>query len=223
MPNAKQRLVSSAIFTDRTDAGKRLAEKLEQYRGKDAVVLALPRGGVVVGYELARALKLPLDIVVTRKIGHPGDPEYAICAVDEHGELLCNEMEKRSVDESWLNEEVGRQRKEAQRRTETYRGGRGPEKIAGKIAILVDDGIATGLTMRLAVAVVAKQNPQKIIVAVPVAPANVILKIEKEAEVVTLLPPDEFMGAVGAHYEQFEQVEDEKVIQLMQKAKINAH
>ncbi|KKS43652.1 MAG: hypothetical protein UV08_C0040G0003 [Parcubacteria group bacterium GW2011_GWA2_42_18] len=108
---------SMVMFADRKDAGKRLAEKLSKYRGKDAVILALPRGGVVVGYEIARTLNLPLDIVVVRKIGHPGNPEYAICAVDEKGSLLCNKAEIRSVDQDWLKKEILRQKNEALRRS----------------------------------------------------------------------------------------------------------
>ena len=202
------------MFKDRKDAGKRLAERLARYRGKDAVVLTLPRGGVVVGYEVAKALRLPLDIVVARKVGHPADPEYAICAVDEKGTLLCDK-EAIVVDQQWLKKEIERQRKEALRRVRTYRGERKPEAIAGKIAILVDDGIATGLTMRLAVAAVKAQHPSRIVVAVPVAPGSAVLEFRKEAEVV-VGDGEAFRGSVGAHYEAFEQVGDSEVIRLLQ-------
>src|SRR3989344_4874884 len=114
------------MFQNREDAGQQLAKRLERYRGTDAVVLALPRGGVVVGYEIAQALGLLLDIVVTRKIGHPSDPEYAICAVDEKGTLLCDEAERKMISESWLKEEVERQKKEAKRRLHLYRGNKKP-------------------------------------------------------------------------------------------------
>lgn len=203
------------MFADRQEAGKRLAEKLLQYRGSKAVVLALPRGGVVLGAEIAQKLALPLDIVVARKVGPPGNPEYAICAVDEKGTRLCNEVEAKKVDKKWLKEETERQQQEAARRVKKYRGSRAPATLAGKIAIIVDDGIATGLTMRLAAAAVEKQKPQKIIVAVPVAPLDATRELRKEAEVVALLPPEEFMGAVGAHYEYFPQVEDDEVIRLL--------
>lgn len=169
------------MFKDRKEAGKRLADKLAQYRGQDAVVLALPRGGVVVGYEVASALHLPLDIVVARKVGHPTDPEYAICAVDEKGTLLCNK-EAGAVHQPWLKKEIERQRKEALRRIGAYRGERKPEAITGKIAILVDDGIATGLTMRLAVMAVRRQNPGTLVIAVPVAPGSAIVEFRKEAD-----------------------------------------
>ena len=207
------------MFKDRTEVGRILAKALAKYKNNKTVVLALPRGGVVVGYEVAKALNSPLDIVVTRKIGHPDNPEYAICAVNEDGLLLCNEQEIKSIDYLWFNEEILRQKNEAGRRIALYRGGRKPEKIAGKIAIIVDDGIATGLTMRLAVRYVKTQKAKKIIVTVPVAPLdskNLLCK-EGADEFVVLLPPKEFGGAVGAHYMQFEQVEDGEVINLLQK------
>jgi len=195
-----------------------LAEKLEKYRGSDAVVLALPRGGVVVGREIADALRLPLDIVVTRKIGHLDNPEYAICAVDQMGTLLCNEAERKLVGEKWFQEEVEKEKEEAARRTELYRGGRTPLTLGGKAAIITDDGIATGLTIRLAVQAIKKQKPERIVVAVPVAPGEVVRELKKEAdELIVLLPPSEFMGAVGAHYQEFEQVDDETVIQLLRR------
>jgi predicted phosphoribosyltransferase len=150
-----------------------------------------------------------------RKIGHPNDPEYALCAVDEKGTRLCNENELRRVDQKWLAAETQRQQKEAQRRIKTYRGDRPAVALDGKTAILVDDGIATGLTMRLAVASVKAQNPQKIIVAVPVAPPDTVRALRKEAEVLVLEPPEEFVGAVGAHYEDFPQVEDAEVVRLL--------
>ena len=203
------------MFADREDAGKQLAEKLARYKSEDAVVLALPRGGVAVGYEIAQALKLPFDIVVVRKIGPPGNPEYAVCAVDEKGTRLCNEGEARKVDEKWLAEETERQRQEAVRRIKKYRGNRAPAALQGKTVIIVDDGIATGLTMRLAVAVAKAQHPKKVVVAVPVAPLDAMRELRKEAEVVVLEPPEEFMGAVGAHYKNFPQVEDEEVIRLL--------
>lgn len=204
------------MFYDRRDAGKQLAEKLAHHRGSEAVVLALPRGGVVVGDEIAKALHLPLDIVVTRKIGHPHNPEYAICVVDDIGTLLCNESERAAVPKHWLAKEIERQKEEAGRRNLLYRGGREPLRIKGKAAILVDDGIATGLTMQLAVKSVEAQKPRSILIAVPVAPADTIQELSKVADVVVLVPGDEFRGAVGAHYRQFEQVGDEEVIRILQ-------
>lgn len=205
------------MFADRKEAGKKLAEKLAAYRGKSAVVLALPRGGVVLGYEVAKALKLPLDIIAVRKIGHPNDPEYAIGAVGEYGNPIMHEAEGAAIDQQWLSEETARQREEAQRRSRVYRGDKEAVNLEGKIAIIVDDGIATGFTMRIAVRSIKAQKPGKIVVAVPVAPPDSLrlLKEEGADEIIVLVPPEEFMGAVGAHYKQFEQVEDAEVIKLL--------
>ena len=206
------------MFKNRTEAGKLLAKSLAKYKNDRVVVLALPRGGVILGYEVAKALKSPLDVIVTRKIGHPNNPEYAICAVDEKGLLLCNEMETKSVDPDWLKGEIELQQKEAERRIALYRGKRKPAEIENRVVVIVDDGIATGFTMRLAVRSVKMQNPKKIIVAVPVAPAESIQELKKEGadEIIVLEPPENFTGAVGAHYMQFEQTEDSAVINLLQ-------
>jgi|SRR3989344_330871 len=208
------------MFTDRTQAGKQLAEQLESYRGKDAVILALPRGGVVTGYEIARALSLPLDIVAVRKLGHPLSPEYAIGAVDEYETKILNDAETATIDKRWLKEKIAREHEEAKRRSVVYRGGREPHGLSGKTVIIVDDGIATGLTMRLTVRAVKARKPKKIIVAVPVAPAESLAALKREGadEIIVLLPPEEFMGAVGAHYAEFEQLSDEEVIRLLQSA-----
>lgn len=204
------------MFKNRADAGRQLAEKLVSYADQPAVVLALPRGGVVLGHIIAQELRLPLDIVVTRKIGHPNNPEYAICAVDEKGTSLCNEAEAKLVDKKWLEEETERQQKEAQRRGIAYRGEKHSVRLAGKTVVITDDGVATGLTMRLAIRAVREQRPKKIIVAVPVAPSDVAQKIKREVDTLIVLePPEDFIGAVGSHYEHFDQIEDEEVIRLM--------
>ena len=209
-------MTSPIMFKNIEDAGRQLSDKLKQYRGTDTVVLALPRGGVVVGHEISQALDLPLDIVVTRKIGHPSNPEYAICAVDEKGTLLCDEAERKMISESWLKEEVERQKKEAKRRLHLYRGNKKPIKIKGKNVILTDDGVATGLTMQLAILAIKAQKPQRVIVAVPVAPSEVVGDLKKKTdELIVLMPPKEFAGAVGAHFQEFGQIEDEEVVQLL--------
>lgn len=208
------------MFSDRHDAGKRLAERLKTFRFSDAIVLALPRGGVVFGYEVARALRLPLDIIAVRKIGHPFSPEYAIGAVDENGTTILNETEAASIDQAWLKTEIAAQIAEAKRRNETYRSGRRPLPIANKTAIIVDDGIATGMTMRVAVRYALAQKA-KVVVAVPVAAPESLRTLAQEGarEVVILEPPEEFVGSVGAHYAAFEQVTDEEVIGLLHEAK----
>ena len=208
------------MFKDRQDAGKQLAEKLAPYRGKGAVVLALPRGGVVTGFEIANALKLPLDIICVRKIGHPLSPEYAIGAVDENGASILNEAETAAVDRVWLNEEIARQKKEARRRSAVYREERRQQEIKGKTVILVDDGIATGLTMQLAARSVRAQKPEKIVVAVPAASSESVNVLTKEGtdEIIVLEPPEEFAGAVGAHYAAFPQTQDEEVVALLRQS-----
>ena len=204
------------MFTNRKEAGLKLAAKLSEYKDKDAVVLALPRGGIVVGCEIAKALNAALDIIAVRKIGYPGNPEFAVCAVDEKGTLLSDPIQKAMIDKEWLKEEAERQQNEAKRRSKLYRIGKAPLSLAGKIVILTDDGIATGLTIRLAIQSVKAQKPKKVIVAVPVAPTEVATIIKKEVdELIVLEPPEDFLGAVGAHYIDFRQVEDDEVIALM--------
>ncbi len=208
-------------FRDRTDAGKQLAAALAQYRGQAGVVLALPRGGVVLGVEVARSLGMPLDLVIPRKIGHPHQPEYAIAAVAENGELAANEAEVRRVDPAWFRDTVAREQAEARRRRGLYVGGRAPLPLAGKLAILVDDGIATGLTMFAAIRDTKSRNPARTVVAVPVAPADTVEHLRREVDaVVTLDEGEYFLGAVGAYYDVFDQVSDSEVVALMKQMDI---
>lgn len=204
------------MFSDRKEAGTILARQLETLAGKDTVVLALPRGGVVLGAEVAEHLGAPLDIIAPRKIGHPLHPEYAIGAVDEKGTRILNEREAASVDQKWLEEETKRQQEEAERRVKTYRGKKKPLELKGKTVILVDDGIATGLTMQLAVRRAVAEGASRIIITVPVAPRDSLDMLAQEsAEILVLEPPENFLGAVGAHYQHFEQISDEEVIGLL--------
>src|SRR3989338_1670109 len=207
-------------FKDRRDAGKKLAKALEQYRDVQPIVYALPRGGVVLGGEVARALHAPLDLVITRKIGHPSEPEYAIGAVTEAGDLLCNEAEVETIDPEWLKQAVERERNEAARRRKVYLSARPHISARGVTAIIVDDGAATGLTLRVAVMALQKEHPKKIVIAVPVAPSDVVAVLQKETdEVITLTDGEEYLGAVGSYYEHFPQVSDEEVIALLNEQK----
>lgn len=209
-------------FENRTQAGQLLCSLVKKYKNKDVVVYALPRGGVLVGVEVAKYLEVPLDLVITRKIGHPSDPEYAIAAVSENGEMAGNSSELMSVDESYVEHEVEKQRKEAIRRRREYLGEEQSLSPAGKIAILVDDGAATGLTLRAAILDLKRNSPDKIVILVPVIPRDVVKILEKEAdEVLTLssLHDDLFRGAVGAYYEDFKQVEDYEVVRILQNYK----
>jgi predicted phosphoribosyltransferase len=202
------------VFQNRAHAGKKLAVILSKYKNLDAVVYALPRGGVVVGAEIAEALRLPLDLVVTRKIGQPFNPEYAIAAVSENGELVTNENEVSQIDKNWFKEEVDRQIAEAKRRRKKY-STRGFLSPKNKIAILVDDGIATGLTMLAAIKELRRYTPKKLIVAVPVSPTDSTEIIKKQVDEFICLDIDpEYLGSVGAYYSTFAQVEDEEVIKI---------
>jgi len=204
-------------FKDRAEAGRLLAQALETYQGQDVVVYALPRGGVVTALEIAKFLKAPLDLIIVRKIGHPTQPEYAIAAVSDN-DMIGNEDEIRDVDEKWLKEKIAEERLEIKRRQKNYLQGKKEISIAGKIAIIVDDGIATGLTMRVAVKELKNRHPQKIVVAVPVTPTSTAEILQKEtSEVVALDKPkdEEYLGSVGSYYTDFPQVEDDEVINVL--------
>lgn len=203
-------------FHDRREAGQQLGQALAKYRGRDGIVYPLPRGGVALGVEIARALAMPLDLVIPRKIGHPHNPEYAICAVTEHGTPICNEHEAARVDPEWLRQRVEAERHEARRRRERYLSGRAPLPAAGKIAIVVDDGIATGLTMRAAIQDVKQRRPGRLIVAIPVTPKDTAEYLAREVdEVVALDVPEFYLGAVGAYYDEFPQLTDDDVMRLL--------
>lgn len=205
-------------FKNRQEAGKLLAQKLKKYKGKNVVVYALPRGGVVTAVEIAKYLNAPLDLIISRKIGHPYNPEYAIAAIAENGDLIGSTRELELVDKEWLRKEIEHQRLEAKRRREKYLAGREEITAEGKIAILVDDGVATGLTLRAGIRELLHRHPQKIVVAVPVIPSSTAEIIKKEAgDLVALnIPSDnDFLGSVGAYYEDFSPVEDEEVITIL--------
>ncbi|HEY3379774.1 MAG TPA: phosphoribosyltransferase family protein [Armatimonadota bacterium] len=207
------------LFRDRNEAGQRLAHALAEFDGQRVVVYALPRGGVVLGVAVAKALHAPLDLLVARKIGHPDFPEYAICAVSEADGLVCNEQERARVDPAWFAMAVARERQEAARRRERYLTGRPSVPVEGKIAILIDDGIATGLTMRAAIAEVKTRHPSQVIVAIPVIPPETAVALRGEVDrIVALEIPEIFRGAVGAYYQDFHPVTDDEVMRLMREA-----
>ncbi|WP_322520677.1 phosphoribosyltransferase family protein [Guyparkeria halophila] len=205
-------------FADRREAGCQLAEALERFRGQPGVVYALPRGGVSLGLEVARHLNMPLDVLIPRKIGHPMQPEYAICAVPEQGERVCNAREEAAVDPNWLADAETRERVEASRRRALYGRADAPT-VEGKLAIIVDDGIATGLTMRAAIRDADARDPARVVVAIPVVPASTAAQLETEAdELVALEITDQYLGAVGAYYDSFPQVSDHEVIAMLEQA-----
>jgi putative phosphoribosyl transferase len=206
-------------FQNRLTAAKELAKSLNKYKGSNAVVLGIPRGGAVTAQVIAQELSLPLGLVVVRKIGHPQNAEYAIAAVSESGTVVENETETNNVDALWLGEETQKQLLEAKRRRAKYWGERTPLNLEGKTVIVVDDGLATGLTMTTAIKEVKRQRPAKVVVAVPVAPIDIIEKLQKEvAECVVLTIPAVFKSSVGAYYQDFPQVEDEEVIRIINES-----
>jgi predicted phosphoribosyltransferase len=204
-------------FPNRVEAGRLLAAALEPYRGKAPIVLALPRGGVVLGAEIARILGAPLDLVVVRKVGHPEQPEYAVAAVAEDGHLIGNEREIASLDEEVFRLAVEAAQAEARRRRLAYLAGRSSPDASGRTAILVDDGLATGLTMEVAIEEVRHRRPEAIVLAVPVAPEDTVRRLATKVDaVVSLHAPRHFLGAVGAYYDDFSEISDEEVRALLQ-------
>lgn len=207
-------------YQDREEAGRKMAEALAAYAGQeDVVVVALPRGGVVPGRIVADALRVPFDLVVPRKIGSPFNKEYAIGALTESGDVVWNEIERAGCDPDELAAIVEREKAEAKRRLETYRRGLPKREFKGKTVILVDDGAATGYTMRAAVASVRRHKPARVIVALPTCSTEAKKALKQEADEAVILDTPALFGAVGAFYESFPQVEDEQVIKLMHPKK----
>jgi putative phosphoribosyl transferase len=210
------------FFADRNDAGRRLATELLAYKDARPVVLALPRGGVVIGYEVACRLHAPLDIVLVRKIGAPQQPELAIGAIVEGNpvERFINQelVAELQVPASYVEKETEREKHEIERRRLLYFEDRRPVAVQGRTAIVVDDGIATGATMRAALAAVGRRRPSQLVLAVPVAPAQTIEDLRDAAdEIVCLMAPEDF-GAIGLFYRDFHQLDDQSVIALLTAA-----
>jgi putative phosphoribosyl transferase len=205
-------------FRDRREAGARLADLLEKYRGQKGVIFALPRGGVPVGKIIADRLRWPLDLLIIRKIGHPYNPEYALGAVSDEGLVVVNPTELKTLDRKWFDQEKERQQLEAKRRRELYLKDRAPVDPKGITAIIVDDGIATGSTMLAAIRALKQKRPARIIAAVPVAPRETAAAMGREVdEFVAVSIPKFFLGAIGAYYEDFSQVSDEEVVALLKE------
>jgi len=203
-------------FKDRTHAAEELADALDEYQGKPVVVYALPRGGVELGRTVAEKLHAPLDLLIPRKVAHPEMPEYAIASVTELGEVVSNKSEVASVDPAWFKEAVIEQRQEARRRRERYLAEQAPADVKDKIGIIVDDGIATGLTMKSAIEDLRTREPSSIVIAVPVAPSDTIKELETLVDnVIVTERPTLFLGAIGAYYDSFDQVSDEEVVEMM--------
>jgi predicted phosphoribosyltransferase len=208
-------------FTNRREAGKELAQRLSKYANdSDTIVLALPRGGVPVAYEVALALKAPLDVFVVRKLGLPGREELAIGAIASGGIRILNEdiINALAIDQAVIDSVTEREREELERREQQYRGNRPAPDVHEHIAILIDDGLATGASMLAAVHGLSTQHPSRIVVAVPAAAPQAIDLLRKEVdEIVAVISPDPFEG-VGKWYEDFSQTADEEVRLLLELA-----
>jgi putative phosphoribosyl transferase len=204
------------LFKDRRDAGRQLAAALQTLSLKEGLIIGLPRGGVVVAAEVARLLSFPLDVIIPRKIGAPFNSELAIGALVDDVVLLNDELiQSYGIDPSYVQAEIRKEKKEAMRRLVLYRQGKAPQNFKNKTVILIDDGIATGATMRASYLFIKSQKPKRIIIAVPVAPPDTVQRFKKEgAEIIALYTPMSFM-AVGQFYDEFPQTEDAEVIELL--------
>lgn len=210
------------MFRDRRQAGRELAGRLLKYGPESPVVLALPRGGVLVGYEVAAALDAPLDIVVVRKLGAPEQPELGIGAVvdGDAPEGIVNQelVQALGISDAYLKQETARQIEEIRRRERRYRGDRPRVPVGGRTAIVVDDGIATGATVRAALRALRRAQPARLVLAVPVAPPDTVAAMQAEVdELVCLATPEPFI-AVGRYFEDFSQPTDEEVVELLDRA-----
>lgn len=208
-------------FSDRFEAGRRLARELEPLPRDDGIVLGLPRGGVAVGYEVARALALPLDVIIARKIGAPFQPEYAIGVVAENGFVSVNrrEMQAGMISDDYLQQQIERLRTEIAERQERFRHGRGLPRLTGRTALIIDDGVATGFTLLGAIQAIRDERPGRVVVGLPVAPPSVVAHIQQMVdEIVVIETPEPFDG-VGRWYGNFDPVSDDEVVDLLQRAR----
>ncbi len=208
-----------SIFADRAEAGERLAEALAELAGRDVVVLAIPRGGVIVGEAVARALGAPLDVVIPRKIGAPGNPELGIGAVAPGVRVLDDRtISSLRVSPDYVDREIAVQEREIERRQLAYRAGRPPLDVGGRVAVVVDDGIATGVTAVAALRWARSRGAATVVLAVPVAPVPSLIRLRDEADrIVVLATPEPFL-AVGEWYRRFAQTSDDEVIASLARA-----
>jgi predicted phosphoribosyltransferase len=204
------------MFGDRREAGRRLAAALASLRDQDIVVLGIPRGGVEVAAVVAEALDALLDVVIPRKVGAPGNPELGLGAVAEDVEVLDQHLIRvLDVSEEYLRREIAAQREEIARRSSLYRSGRPPVDLQGKVAVVVDDGVATGGTAVAALRWARAKGAKKVVLAVPVAPGEAVRRLEAEADDIRVLATPEPFFAVGQWYGSFPQVSDERVVELL--------
>jgi predicted phosphoribosyltransferase len=211
-------------FPNRTEAGRQLAEKLVKYAGRaDVIVLGLPRGGVPVAFEVAQRLGVPLDVFLVRKLGVPGFEELAVGAIASGGVRVLNEDVMRAIPnaDEVIESVTSRETAELERREQSYRDGRPAPELHDRVVILIDDGLATGATMRAAVKALRQRGVAKIVVAVPVGPPDTCREFEDEADETICASAPEFFQAVGQYYEDFSQTSDEEVRELLARAAKN--
>ena len=210
-----------SLFNDRADAGKKLAKKLSEYANRsDVIILALPRGGVPVAFEVAKELNVKMDVFIVRKLGVPGNEELAMGAIASDNIRVLNEDVIRSfqIPQSVIDEVAVNELRELERRERLYRGNRPKPDISGSTVILIDDGLATGATMRAAAAAVKTKNPAKIVIAVPTAASDTCSAFENEVDKTICVATPEPFYVVGAWYEDFSQTTDKEVCELLNKA-----
>jgi putative phosphoribosyl transferase len=210
---------SSELFKDRREAGRLLAQQLGGYRGQEAVVLGIPRGGIIVAQELARALEADMDIVLAHKLRTPGYAELAMGSVAENGRLFLNDevVWGLGVDGAYIQQETARQMAEIRRRTELFRHARPKVSLAGKTVIVTDDGVATGATTQAALWAVRLERPEKLIAALPVGPEDTIMILAEDVDEMVCLRTPPLFAAVGQFYVSFEPVEDEEVLEILKE------
>jgi predicted phosphoribosyltransferase len=204
------------LFVDRRDAGERLAAALSDLAGSELVVLGIPRGGVEIAAVVAERLDAPLDVVIPRKVGAPGNPELGLGAVAEGVEVLDERLIRvLGVSPGYLRAEIAAQQDEIRRRAMAYRGNRPPIELAGKVAVVIDDGVATGGTAAAALRWARARGASRVILAVPVAPPEILRRLNNEADELRVLAFPSPFSAVGQWYQEFRQVSDERVVELL--------
>jgi len=208
-------------FEDRRDAGRRLAAKLSHLKDERTVVFALPRGGVPVGYEISRALEAPLDVLISRKLGAPEQPEFGIGAVAAGGVLVLNQdvVRRLGIPDDYVEQITAQEIAEVGRRLRYFRGERPEPEVGGRTAILVDDGLATGVTARAAVQALRLRKPRRLVLAAPVCAAQTATLFKTAVDELVCLESPSDLGAIGFWYRDFEQTSDEEVVELLERAR----